>query len=116
MKLTKSTILIDYFLNSFSRTNREEFQCCICCSYTEVFYIIFKRECFDYSYCKECIEFVVNIRKRCPYTNINVNIDDICMDRRKNKLIEEYKAKNNEIRKYFSKESIKKISVKIDFI
>lgn len=87
------------------------YQCCICMEKTEIFYIICKSECLDYSYCKKCIENIEKNRKKCPFTNIEFKYKDICLDTRKNKIIDKQKQIYNKIGN-----TIKNISINIETI
>jgi hypothetical protein len=96
------------------KLNNSSFECFICYENVERYYTICKPECMSYSYCRNCINHMVNDRKRCPFTNIELEKKDICLDYRINKKIEENKKKQLEIDKMFNNKFIKNISIKID--
>lgn len=109
---SKKIELIIFLLKK--KLNDKFFECSICYESVEKYYTICKSECMNYSYCKNCIEHIVNNRKRCPFTNIELEQKDICLDYRINKKIEENKKKQMEFDKIFNNKLIKNISIKID--
>lgn len=109
---SKNIELIVFLLKK--KLNKKSFECSICYESSEKFYTICKAECMSYSYCKNCIEHIVYERKKCPFTNIELKAQDICLDYRINRKIEENKQKQKEIEKMFNNKLIKNISIKID--
>lgn len=113
MSKTISTInfyeIIKFILEK--KIDDDIYRCCICTKKTETFYLICKSECLNYSYCKDCIERIEKERNRCPFTNVNFTYKDICLDIRKNKMIEKHKEIYNKIGN-----TIKNISINIETI
>lgn len=109
---SKNIELIIFLLKN--KLNNKSFECFICYEDVEEYYTICKPRCMNYSYCKKCVEHIVNIRKKCPFTNIEVEPKDICLDYRLNRKIEENKQKQMEIDKILNNKIIKNISIKID--
>lgn len=111
MKDTSSSIhfyeIIKFLLEK--KIDDDMYKCCICTEYTKTFYLICKSECLDYSYCKNCIEIIERKRKKCPFTNIDFTYKDICLDIRKNKMIEKQIEIYNKLGN-----TIKNISVNIE--
>ena len=91
--------LIKYFLDRDS--NEILSQCCICIKKVEKLYIICKPGCIKYSYCNKCISRIVNERKRCPFTNIEFNHKDVCLDYKINEHIEKQKSALINMKKLF---------------
>jgi hypothetical protein len=104
--------LIIYLLKN--KLNNNLFECSICYKNTNFFYTICKPECMSYSYCKKCVEHIIYERKKCPFTNIELKENDMCLDYRLNNKIEERKLKQKEIEKIINNRVIKNISIKID--
>lgn len=103
--------LITFILDKKLENNLSE--CPICLKNVDKFYIICKPECLNYSYCKDCIYKIAYESKRCPYTRILFNEKDICLDYRKNIMLEEEKKLQEEFKKLFNNKSIKNISIEI---
>lgn len=104
--------LIIYFLKK--EYNKKIFECPICCKNTNKFYMFCKPECICYSYCENCIKRIAYERKRCPFTNTDVSSNDICIDYRKNKEIENQKQIQEKMNKILNNKIIKNISIRID--
>lgn len=94
--------------------DKDILECCICNENVDKLYIICKSGCINNSYCKKCIENLVNNRRRCPFTNIDFGYDDICLDYKNNKNIENRKQMFNYISKKLGIKQIKNISINIE--
>lgn len=107
-KMSKSIIfeIVNYLLDE------KRYECCICNENVKEFYIICKPGCINYSYCIQCIE-KIKIRQKCPFTNICFNDNDICLDYKTNKILEENKQIGENIKNFFGN-SIKNISINIE--
>lgn len=89
-----------------------KYECCICNENTKEFYIICKPGCIGYSYCKKCIN-IIKTRNKCPFTNLSFSIDDICLDYKTNKSIDENLKLMEKLKNVIGK-SIKNISINIE--
>ena len=116
IKSFKNVDLIYSFLNIITNNENEDpLECSICYHSVDIFYMICKPECINYTYCKNCIDRITNEKSKCPFTNIIYKKDDICLDYRNNRKVEKQKQNKNKITKFLNTKSIKNISIEIKF-
>lgn len=111
--MTNSSCNIYEFINFYleDKINDDLYECCICTKKTDIFYIICKSECLNYSYCKKCVERIEKESGKCPFTKVIFKYKDICLDSRKNIILEKRKQLYNKIGN-----TIKNIKIDIELI
>ena len=102
--------LIAFILDPKSENNLSE--CPFCFKNVDKFYIICKPQCINYSYCKDCIYKILESNK-CPYTRIYFDKKDICLDYRRNNMLEEQKQLKEDVKKILNNKDIRNISIDI---
>lgn len=112
MNSSKNIEFLMFLLNK--KINKNIFECFICFENTETFYTFCKPNCMNYSYCKKCINHITKETKKCPFTNIEVDEKNICLDYRKNKKVEKQKSMQEEFEKMLNNKLINNISIRID--